>query len=725
MQSRYILLALFLGVALIPFAPFLTRDATLFPVALQESLIDGRIPEDPYTPFPSDLRHARVGDPLVLLRPHLHRYNQGLKRGELRLWNPSLACGLPAFADTMLHPFYPPRLLLHALLPPDPAYEFELLLHLAASGLAMAALLAAFGRSPLAQAAGGLVWMLFGYHAVWFSTGILLGLSVFGPLAARALLLGLRERRLARAAEAALCFSLVLLGSHPQFALLFFLVLLGAVVLAPDVDRAFKPRFAGAFAVLALGGGLAALLPRLDVISSGYRAPDFDRMTLYAQPFQLLAHLAGLLLGKVWFPAPAWEFEFTCTTGLAAFALAAAGARSWRPVALLAVAALAVAFLRPLADLHAWIPLLNLSPSARWISVAGFALALLVARGWDEVAERGPGRLPVALLAVTLAFLAACLVGLGPLRLGNGAAQETLIGFGLATLAAFVWKRSPRAAAAAALAAILFELLSPFVLYNAHSDPAPLTPKDVFPDGRVFGVFHSSARSLRDEQGQADLVSGNNLLAAMGMDSIGGFESILPDRTTAFAQAAGADVGPAGRSLTWTRFDSPLLDAMGLRWVFLSARFADGARSRPSALPIARLSGKARIVAGPHEAATALRSVDLRAETILEEEPQPPPRGASGSVEETRRGTDRLAYRVRADSDTLLVVADAWDAGWEATLDGRPVPLLPANLAFRAVAVPAGDHVVEMVYRPVSVRHGIAGSILFLIVAGVLARRRA
>src|SRR5262249_22819643 len=145
------------------------------------------VQEPPAWWFRPDRPHARVADNLVLLPNHLRIYNDGLKRGELRLWNPSLCCGVPIYADPMTHVFYPPQALPHAILPVEPAYEIFLLLHLFFSGAAMYWLLRGLGRSDLAATAAGLVWMLSGYQSMWFSTGILAGVSVWGPLALLAL----------------------------------------------------------------------------------------------------------------------------------------------------------------------------------------------------------------------------------------------------------------------------------------------------------------------------------------------------------------------------------------------------------------------------------------------------------------------------------------------------------------------------------------------------------
>jgi uncharacterized membrane protein YfhO len=58
-------------------------------------------------------------------------------------------------------------------------------------------------------------------------------------------------------------------------------------------------------------------------------------------------------------------------------------------------------------------------------------------------------------------------------------------------------------------------------------------------------------------------------------------------------------------------------------------------------------------------------------------------------------------------------------------VDGRPVPIERANYAFRAVALPAGQHTVSMVYRPPAVTLGVLVSALSLIGVGLgIARSR-
>jgi uncharacterized membrane protein YfhO len=85
--------------------------------------------------------------------------------------------------------------------------------------------------------------------------------------------------------------------------------------------------------------------------------------------------------------------------------------------------------------------------------------------------------------------------------------------------------------------------------------------------------------------------------------------------------------------------------------------------------------------------------------------------------------SDRIVLEAQLAAPAYVVLADAFDPGWQGTLDGVPAPILRANLAFRAVRVSAGRHRIEMVYRPRVLLAGLAVSATALVVAlGLLTR---
>lgn len=79
-----------------------------------------------------------------------------------------------------------------------------------------------------------------------------------------------------------------------------------------------------------------------------------------------------------------------------------------------------------------------------------------------------------------------------------------------------------------------------------------------------------------------------------------------------------------------------------------------------------------------------------------------------------------IVLDVRLDRPGFLIVADAFYPGWTATVDGVPAAVHPANLMFRAVHVPAGEHKVVMQYASSFQRLGGALSIAGILLAAVL-----
>ncbi len=70
-------------------------------------------------------------------------------------------------------------------------------------------------------------------------------------------------------------------------------------------------------------------------------------------------------------------------------------------------------------------------------------------------------------------------------------------------------------------------------------------------------------------------------------------------------------------------------------------------------------------------------------------------------VEIVSYGAQEVVIEVRAEEKALLVLADLYYPGWEATLDGRPVQILAVDEIFRGVIVPPGTHQVRLNYpRP-------------------------
>ncbi|HEX7499749.1 MAG TPA: YfhO family protein, partial [Polyangia bacterium] len=89
---------------------------------------------------------------------------------------------------------------------------------------------------------------------------------------------------------------------------------------------------------------------------------------------------------------------------------------------------------------------------------------------------------------------------------------------------------------------------------------------------------------------------------------------------------------------------------------------------------------------------------------------------------------EHVVLHCRAQHAGYAVLLDEWTPGWTATVDGASAPLQRADVVFRAVPIPGGDHVVEMRYQTPGLRAGamvsLGGGLLYVGLALVWLRLR-
>jgi hypothetical protein len=98
----------------------------------------------------------------------------------------------------------------------------------------------------------------------------------------------------------------------------------------------------------------------------------------------------------------------------------------------------------------------------------------------------------------------------------------------------------------------------------------------------------------------------------------------------------------------------------------------------------------------------------------------PGPGAGRASLEVLERASSRGVVRVRSAVPVWLFMADANYPGWRARIGRQDVPLYSAQVLGKAVAVPAGDNVVEFAFVATSFRVGLALSLSSLAVVLVL-----
>ncbi|MGZ5234452.1 MAG: hypothetical protein ACXWC3_30955, partial [Burkholderiales bacterium] len=149
-----------------------------------------------------------------------------------------------------------------------------------------------------------------------------------------------------------------------------------------------------------------------------------------------------------------------------------------------------------------------------------------------------------------------------------------------------------------------------------------------------------------------------------------------------------------------------------------------------SSLPRAWLVGTALIIPDDTLALEQMSSPDFdpRSTAVLASEApfNLDPHAGSGSVTIETREPERLALGVSAPADGVLLVAENDYPGWTASVDGAPVDILRADISLRAVPLRAGRHRVVFTFDPLSVKLGLAGSLLTVILCifGLVLQRK-
>jgi hypothetical protein len=244
-----------------------------------------------------------------------------------------------------------------------------------------------------------------------------------------------------------------------------------------------------------------------------------------------------------------------------------------------------------------------------------------------------------------------------------------------------------------------------------------------------------------------------NLLATHGLLDIRGYDAIDPARYTALLELARDKSLPPGPGYAKIQSYNPIakitpqktvefpriIDMLNVRYLILPGKhpqldtcFSGGGHSvveNRRALPRAFVP---RTVVSLSPGESALPKLDEKSfdpEQVAYVE---------GAVELTGEGRGQAEIQseiptrleLRADMQTsgLLVLADRWDDGWKATVNGQSAPILRTNHELRGVVLPAGQSLVQFHYEPASLCRGMvamtAGLLTLLVWASVLSARR-
>lgn len=671
------------------------------------------------------------------------------------VWNPFAYTGIP-YLETLPYPVFYPTSLLYFVMPLGRAIGWSFLLHFALGGIFMFALGRRLRLSRWGAVLAALAFMLNGYlvsHLYAGQDGRMFAMTLI-PLVFYFLRVGLDTDRLAPYLLMGGAVALQVFTPHVQ--VMYFSSLVAAAYALVDAVGRWR-RGAARSAMAALGrfalgfafaAGVAAvqLWPTLTFLKWAVRGTltGYEYASSWALPAgETTALLIPDLIGSLdtyWGENPfKLHTEYLGAVPLA-LALAALVWGERRRTLFWALTALA-GWLFAMGDstpvhrlAYELVPMIkSFRAPAMMISVVAFSVAVLSGLGFDAARTRGTGasraarrdRGTVVLLGSAALLILVWLVALGapqaladlasglPERAAARAAalRRLPVSFGVTvlawvgTVALLLWGLAPgrvRAGVAGAMLATI--LVLDLWRVDARYFSVVSIDEAFAPDAAETWLQQQEGRfrifPLPGAMGPNEPVL-HRLEALSGLQK---FRLAWYDALLGGAAAANLSRIPLWRVLNLVYFVSPQpLEVPGLtppegappgvyRW--------SGEAPRAWLASAGRVTGDADALAALSDPAFDVAS------TVLLTEPLPLPSGgdlgagASESIRYRSYAPNGFEAEVEARRPSYAVFSEAYHPYWQATVDGRPARIARADLAFRAVAVPPGRHVVRMEYRP-------------------------
>jgi hypothetical protein len=701
--------------------------------------------------------------------------------GELPFWDPYNNCGVPFLAQWNTMPLYPPALI-YLTLPLPWSLNFFCLVHLWFAGLGMYFLARQWSGNSFAAAFAGTAFAFNGFTLnllMWPSH-----IATFSWMPWVVLATGQAWREGGRKIFlAGILGAMQMLAGGPETILFTWLIV--AALWLQDLVQKETPRAAMLWrfpllVALVIALGAAQLLPFLDLVAHAQRETGFADLrwslpgrgwTNFLVPMAFgSTHTEGIFFqhGQYWTSS---YYPGLGALWLALVALLLVRERRVWLLGALAVAGLLLALgenTPVLPALRKLIPQLSfITYPVKYVSIVIFTMPLLAAfalarhfprpsPNLGAAAEKPPGwrdSRTVALLVVgailfTLIIAVLFWTQLAPLP-GDDRRAAMLSGLSrlafLLVTGVILFGPGRKVNSKLLQAAPLFLLLVAWLDVFTHEPPQnPSVPPWIYDPGlsrtklalqpqpalggsramvspwaaNRFITFAASNAKDNFLAKRLGYCANCNLLD--GVPKVDGFFSLTPresDEVLSYFYRT-------------TNADFPRLeDFMGVSQITAPDEIFHW-RTRASYLPLVT-AGQKPVFLDDAAALTALTRPDFAGgKTVL----LPPTaksrvtvtRPTEAIVLNSRFGVNAVDAEVNATEPSLVVVAQTYYHDWQAQIDGRPAPLLRANVAFQAVPMPAGRHRLHIYYRDRAFEIGATISLIAWLacLSAVLRRRR-
>jgi len=729
-------------------------------------------PWKPYTPDDIIApRNKLLGDIPRQFYPFLAYAKSEVLEGRLPLWNPGMYTGQP-FVASMQSAVFSPFTAIAYIFPLPQATVFIAAAVLLVGGVGMFVFARSLGLWWPAATFAGIAWLLNPFSVIWLEHYVAPSNAAWLPWTLWASDLLLARRRPKHVFLLAGLVALILLSGHPEtsFKCLVLAGLYGLfrVVVMKQGLRGFGLLSLGYVCGILLAA--IQLLPFLEYMRESW-VVQVRGETAINRLFPSFETIVTMVVPNFWGNPSAIEYLVTTNRfgynasyadqfvypGIAAWLLAAVGlvwgrrdARIRFFAALGLVCALIMYGTPGLLEIVSALPLLKVTRLALFGIVTLFALIVLAGFGMEALSRslslntRGaatatdrlwiPAAVMAGIMAATLiVFLVWNHVLLQTTNHLVTVLRYSCLALGMAAAALTLIILRVRAGLSTALfVPAMLALLAIDLVFMGRGYHPLIEPERAFPRLPEIQAVKQDPDLFRVGGWEWALFPNAGL--AYGFQDLRGYDGMGPARYDTLLHArfqAYSEQHHGNVFHALTRFDqSTIFDLLNVKYVFGDPRavlpedhyskLEVGGRSplylNTRAFPRTFLVDHYRVENDDAAIATLHDgTIDLHRHVLLESDPPPNERPEAASSPEGPGTTSVVQYlssrveiQTHSTGPRILVLTDLFYPGWQAYVDGRPAPLYRADYAFRGVPVPAGDHVVEFEYRPLSFMLGAA-----------------
>lgn len=682
-----------------------------------------------------------------------------LFNGEFPLWNPYSHCGVPWLAQ--MGQWYPPSWLCYVL-PLPWAENFLVLTHLWLGGVGMFWLLRRWNRSEFAAGFAAFAFVFNGVTLSCTQWGNYIASLAWLPWVVGCVIGAWRQggHWLALGAIAA---AMQVLTATPELTLLTW-IFIGLLWISDLFSR--EVRFVVSASrispviVLAAGITMIQMLPFFDLLAHSQRDAANADSTVWAMPawgwanwFVPLFHCYQSPQG-IWFQR-GQDFLISYYLGVSVVVLAVVGAFTRKRNALLVAAMILFCVLAAsgtngflYAALRKIFPLIGIARfPVKFMILPAFLMPLLAARGLDEVLQKAPARRLLWIVAAAVLILASGLLLFArhfPLPTDQWPATAANVAWRMGLMLLLLCGicltlKIPNRRVQIALQICVLAIL-PMDAFLHSPGIVPTLPASVLApgiwedagrpalmqgQGRIMvspnaeqELLYSRVKDMKSDFIGKRLAEWYNLNLLDGLPKVNGAVTLRPAHFDILEKYLYYTPGShCGRGL---------VDFLSVAWLSSPGNPTEWIR-RTHYLPLVT-AGQKPIFADGAVTLGAITSNDFdpSADVYLPDAARSLVTATDRtgcSISHTQFSANEIKADIQASGPALIVLSQSYYHWWHVLVDGRPAPLLRANLAFQAVQVPAGNHRVEWIYRDPWLGIGAVISTLSLAICGVVYRR--